>query len=195
MNNKLEEVWFGPDEETYNEGFNDLFSVPADYAIPPAPESAKKGNVMNVMGQGIQSELKKGMDSVMQNFFGQKKEEEIVNNNAVLNEQKPNLKVVSKPNFSANEVVVVEPRSFEDSLEIVSHLSKRKSVILNLQYIDNAVSQRVIDFVSGATHAFEGSQQRVGNGVFIFAPHNCTIETESDSDKAYRDIFAKTFGV
>ncbi len=85
-------------------------------------------------------------------------------------------------------------RSFEDSLEIVNYLKDRKSVIVNLQYLDREVSQRVIDFVSGATLALDGSQERVGHGVFIFASMNCQVETESEGIKAYKDLFAKTFG-
>ena len=91
-------------------------------------------------------------------------------------------------------IVVTEPRAFEDSLEIVNHLKSRKTVIVNLQYLDRDLSQRVIDFVSGATLALDGTQERVGHGVFIFASMNTNLETETEGMKAYKDLFSKTFG-
>ncbi len=36
----------------------------------------------------------------------------------------------------ASEVLVIEPRAFEESLEIVEHLRGRKSVLLNLHMLD-----------------------------------------------------------
>ena len=48
------------------------------------------------------------------------------------NEQKSqNLKVVSHPNYRGYEVMVCEPRSYEDSISIVKHLKDRKTVVLN----------------------------------------------------------------
>lgn len=91
--------------------------------------------------------------------------------------QRP-LKVLNHPNVSLAQVVVIEPRSFNEALEIVHHLKGRKAVILNLHMLDTAQSQRVVDFLSGATHALEGNQQRIGEGVFIFTPSNMSIATE-----------------
>jgi cell division inhibitor SepF len=91
-------------------------------------------------------------------------------------------------------IVVVEPRTFEDSLEIVNHLKERKSIIVNLQHLDRDVSQRVIDFVSGATLALDGTQERVGHGVFIFASMNCQVQTEAEGLRNYKDLFSKSFG-
>jgi cell division inhibitor SepF len=55
--------------------------------------------------------------------------------------------------------------------------------------LDNEQSQRVVDFLSGATHAIDGHQQRIGEGVFLFAPANVMISSESSSSKAIKDAF------
>jgi cell division inhibitor SepF len=89
-------------------------------------------------------------------------------------------------------ILVIEPRSFEDSMEIVKNLKSRNTVIVNLQYLDNESSQRVIDFVSGAAVAMDGSYERVGSGVFIFAPINCNLKSNTNSD-VYNEIFNKAF--
>ncbi|MEW5819473.1 MAG: cell division protein SepF [Cyanobacteriota bacterium] len=102
---------------------------------------------------------------------------------------KSNLKVVSHPNASNYEVCIIEPRSFDESLEIINNLRDRRSVVINLHLLDNEQSQRVVDFLSGATHAIDGHQQRIGEGVFLFTPANVAISAESDKSKAIRDSF------
>lgn len=99
-------------------------------------------------------------------------------------------KVVDHPSaMASSEVMVIEPRTFEESLEIVEHLRSRKSVLLNLHLLDNEQSQRIVDFLSGATHAVDGHQQRIGDGVFLFAPATVVISAESSSSKQIKDVF------
>ncbi|GEM_PF-158427 len=103
---------------------------------------------------------------------------------------KENTAVIDHPSITPqSEVIVIEPRSFDEALEIVEELRCRRSVVLNLQYLDSEQSQRVVDFLSGATHALDGHQQRIGQGVFIFAPSNFTINTESQESRALKDAF------
>ena len=85
-------------------------------------------------------------------------------------------------------------RAFEEALEIIEHLRSKRSVILNLHLLDTAQSQRVVDFLSGATHAIDGHQQRIGDGVFIFTPNNVSIRSDAeqpDAGVAIQDAFWK----
>jgi FtsZ-interacting cell division protein YlmF len=68
-------------------------------------------------------------------------------------------KVVDHPSAQAasSEVMVIEPRTFDESVEIVDQLRSRKSVLLNLHLLDNEQSQRIVDFLSGATHAIDNA--------------------------------------
>jgi len=109
--------------------------------------------------------------------------------NLIEPEQRNNLKVVNHPNSRGYEVMVIEPRSFEESLEIVGNLRQRKSVVLNLHLLDNEQSQRIVDFLSGATHALDGNQQKIGEGVFIFTPSNIAIQSETEKSRGIRDAF------
>jgi cell division inhibitor SepF len=88
-----------------------------------------------------------------------------------------------------SEVLVIEPRQFEESVDIVEHLRGRKSVLLNLHMLDNEQSQRVVDFLSGACWAIDGHQQRIGDGVFLFAPASVTINSESTQSKQIKEAF------
>jgi cell division inhibitor SepF len=99
-------------------------------------------------------------------------------------------KVVDHPSAQASsEVMVVEPRTFDEAADIVGHLLARKSVLLNLSMLDNEQAQRIVDFLSGATHAIDGHQQRIGDGVFLFAPATVMINAETSSAKQIKDVF------
>lgn len=103
--------------------------------------------------------------------------------------QKPNLNVVQHPAGNVFEVVVTEPRTFEESLEAVNSLRDRKTIVLNLHLLDAEQSQRVVDFIAGATHALDGNQQRIGEGVFIFTPNNVNISSETEKARALKDTY------
>lgn len=79
--------------------------------------------------------------------------------------------------LSQSEMLIVEPKSFEDALEIVESLRSRKAVIVNLSSLEPESAQRLIDFVAGATHALDGHQERVGDGIFLFSPSNVVISS------------------
>ena len=95
------------------------------------------------------------------------------------NQDTPNeLKVINHPNFRGYEVMVMEPRSFDDAAQIVQHLKDRKTLVLNLHLLDKEQSQRTIDFVCGAAHALNGKPQKVGDLVFVFTPSNVTLSVD-----------------
>lgn len=97
------------------------------------------------------------------------------------------------PAVPQNEMVIVEPRSFDDALAVVEALRNRRAVIINLTGLDAEQAQRLIDFVSGATHAIDGNQERVGEGIFLFTPNNVVInalQTEQPwLQRDARDLF------
>ncbi|MFI3300798.1 MAG: cell division protein SepF [Candidatus Gastranaerophilales bacterium] len=96
-----------------------------------------------------------------------------------INERSKDLKVVNHPNFKGYEVMVMEPRSFDDAATIVQHLRNKKTIVLNLHLLDKEQSQRTIDFVCGAAHALDGKPQKVGELVFIFTPSNVTLSIDN----------------
>ena len=81
------------------------------------------------------------------------------------------------------EVVVMEPRSFDDAAGVVQDLKDRKTIVLNLHLLDNEQSQRTIDFVCGAAHALNGKPQKVGDKVFVFTPSNVTLSVDSSANQ------------
>jgi len=87
-------------------------------------------------------------------------------------------------------VVVVEPRSFDEVQGITDNLKNRRPVIVNLEQAEPDLAKRVVDFVSGATYALNGSLQKVGSGIFLFVPNNVDIANELRDQNKEKGIFS-----
>ena len=80
------------------------------------------------------------------------------------------------------KMVITQPTTFEQAEEICDLLKEKKSVIINLEYVNKDVARRIIDVVSGAVHALEGHMQKISNSIFLIAPYNYDIATDSKED-------------
>jgi len=81
------------------------------------------------------------------------------------------------------EVLLMEPRSFDEMPRAIQALRERKTVILNLTMMEPDQAQRAVDFVAGGTYAIDGHQERVGESIFLFAP-SCVTVTAASADDA-----------
>ena len=111
--------------------------------------------------------------------YEQEYEEEVEDNNKVnfWNRARGN-KVVNMPQTEQVRMVISQPTTFEQSEAICDLLKEKKSVILNLEYVNKDVARRIIDVVSGAVHALDGHIQKVSNSIFLIAPYNYDITNE-----------------
>ena len=87
-------------------------------------------------------------------------------------------KVVSMPAPQQVKMVITQPTTFEQSEEICNYLKEKKSVIVNLEYVNKDVARRIVDFISGAVHALDGHIQKVSNAIFLVAPVNYEIASD-----------------
>ena len=78
-----------------------------------------------------------------------------------------------------SQVMVLEPRSFEEMPQAIQALRERKSVVLNLTMMDPDQAQRAVDFVAGGTYALDGHQERIGDSIFLFAPSCVQVTSQS----------------
>ena len=93
---------------------------------------------------------------------------------------KRNNKVVNmpQPQSQAIKMVISQPTTFEQSDEICGFLKEKKSVIVNLEYVNKDVARRIVDFISGGVYALDGYIQKVSNSIFLVAPSNYEITNE-----------------
>ena len=87
-------------------------------------------------------------------------------------------KLLSLPQAQQVKMVISQPTTFEQSEYICDLLKEKKSVIVNLEYVNKDIARRIIDVVSGAVHALDGHMQKVSNSIFLIAPFNYDITTE-----------------
>lgn len=93
--------------------------------------------------------------------------------------RKNNNKVVNMPQSGqAIKMVISQPTTFEQSDEICAFLKERKSVIVNLEYVNKDVARRIVDFISGGVYALDGYIQKVSNSIFLVAPSNYEITND-----------------
>ena len=76
------------------------------------------------------------------------------------------------------KMVISQPTTFEQSEEICSLLKEKKSVIVNLEYVNKDVARRIVDFISGGVYALDGHIQKISNSIFLIAPVNYEITNE-----------------
>ena len=103
--------------------------------------------------------------------------------------RKNNNKVVNMPQAQSQAIkmVISQPTTFEQSEGICDLLKEKKSVIINLEYVNKDVARRIVDVISGAVHALDGHMQKVSNSIFLIAPYNYDIS----SDMAREEIKSK----
>lgn len=79
-----------------------------------------------------------------------------------------------------SEMILIEPRSFEEMPQVIDALRQRKSVILNMTLIRQEEAQRSVDFVAGGTYAIDGHYERIGDNIFLFTPNCVQVSTPSN---------------
>lgn len=139
--------------------------------------------VLGFMGfeeEGMEEDEKRSRDEAHEEQPWQKKKEKDKDKGAVL----------SLHAQRQVKVVVVEPRSFDEVQGITDNLKNRRPVIVNLEQAEPDLAKRVVDFVSGATYALNGSLQKVGNGIFLFVPNNIDIASELKDQNREKGIFS-----
>ena len=94
-----------------------------------------------------------------------------------------NNKVVAMPQVQQVKMVISQPTTFEQAATICDLLKQKKSVIVNLEYVNKVVARRIIDVVSGAVHALDGHMQKISNSIVLIAPFNYDIENEIARDE------------
>ena len=86
------------------------------------------------------------------------------------------------------QIVVIEPKAFDECPQLVDSLKNKKPVIINLEFIDPDTARKIFDFMCGATYALSGDTQKIAQNIFVFLPENVDVQTSADrADFKYGD--------
>ncbi|MDO4564892.1 MAG: cell division protein SepF [Clostridia bacterium] len=82
---------------------------------------------------------------------------------------------IPMPNVAAMKMIVYHPVSYEDAQNIIDNLKSRKPVIVNMEELEVSCAQRILDFISGAVYALNGTICKISRGIFVVAPNNYDV--------------------
>ena len=138
--------------------------------------SAIMNKVWNLLGMEPETDVYgEGNEDIYDNDYYDEDEQE-----PVVEEKRSFMKrnkVSTMPQQSVR-MVISQPTTFEQSEEICGFLKERKSVIVNLEYVNKDVARRIVDFISGGVYSLDAHIQKVSNSIFLIAPMNYEITNE-----------------
>lgn len=89
------------------------------------------------------------------------------------------------------ELKVVKPTQFNQILTAGDHLIEGKTVLLNLEGLDKALSRRMIDFIAGVAYALNATIKSATNDSYFIAPRDVDVSGEmfdSSDDDTFSDL-------
>jgi len=100
----------------------------------------------------------------------------------VLNEQEVDVispyekgKIESTAITANTNIVLFEPRNFDEAEEIGHHIKNKRACCVNLHKMPSEYRQRIIDFLSGVVYGVDGSIKKIGEGVILCSPSNLQV--------------------
>ena len=73
------------------------------------------------------------------------------------------------------QVILFNPKSFEESGELVTHLSNGRSVVMTLEGVDTDLARRMLDFMSGIAFTLQGKITPISGKTYFVTPQNVDI--------------------
>ena len=94
-----------------------------------------------------------------------------------------------RPKKSGNgmEVCVIKPTTYDEVPEITNTLLANRTVILNVEGLDVALAQRIIDYTTGSCYAIGGNLQKISHYIFIITP--ASVDISGDFQGILSDSF------
>lgn len=87
---------------------------------------------------------------------------------------------LNKLKSGESEVVITEPLSYSESQSIADYILSNRSIVINLHKVTPEHAKRIIDFLSGAVYAIDGTIQKIGEEIFLIAPKAVSITGNVD---------------
>lgn len=90
---------------------------------------------------------------------------------------------------SDTQVILFNPKSFEEAGELLNHLNQNRSVVMTLEGLPTDTARRLLDFLSGITFALQGKITPVSGKTYFITPQNVDILAsqgqQPESDEQY----------
>ena len=98
--------------------------------------------------------------------------------------------VFTMPSMKSQQVVISSPADIDDASVVCDYLKQHKTVVVNMETIEIAEGQRIMDFLGGVVYAIKGDIQKISNRIYIVAPENVEISEHYKEQLKAQGIFS-----
>ena len=160
MDSFINALKFKPDDESYG-GYDDGDDIDGDYEDYEESRPSRKVSLFRQQRDGYDEEPERPRRGSRQG-----------RTSIPASEIAPSSSRSSrKPLPSAGmEVCVIKPTSIDDAKEVTETLLANRTVVLNLEGLDFAIAQRILDFTSGSCYAIHGNLENISRYIFVITP-------------------------
>lgn len=95
-------------------------------------------------------------------------------------------------NFGGNDtqVILFNPKSFDEAGELVGHMLQGRSVVMTLEGLPTENARRLLDFMSGIAYALQGKITPVSAKTYFVTPQNVDVlGAQTDAPESSGDYF------
>lgn len=85
-------------------------------------------------------------------------------------------------NMNVNEISLIKPKNDEDAKAAIDALKDGKTVILNLDGLNNELAQHVFDYISGASYCMGCNLDTIASSIFVFSPIHVQLSGDFKGD-------------
>lgn len=80
--------------------------------------------------------------------------------------------------LDTSQIGIFAPVTFYDITQFVRKMRANSPMIVNFMALDHSQAERSLDFVCGAVCALNGRFEKIGEGIYFFAPSNIKLQTD-----------------
>ncbi len=116
-------------------------------------------------------------------FKGQKEEDELdYIEDVVPKRSTRNFRAATlqKAQRSMSSVVIHSPATPDEVESLIDYLKRHEPAIVNLDKPPLEIAQRILDMLSGAIYALNGSMHRIQDNIFLLTPEGVEIAAPSE---------------
>jgi len=90
-------------------------------------------------------------------------------------------------NEVSSHIVLFELDNIREAKGIVDELKVDRTVVINVEKLEENDTQRLFDFITGACYALRGTVKEIDRYVFVIAPHNVSVRRTEKAEPEASD--------
>jgi FtsZ-interacting cell division protein YlmF len=93
--------------------------------------------------------------------------------------------VITMQNDSRHQTVIYYLHTLEECRDVISDLIDNKTVLLNLEEMEEKTIQRGIDTLCGAAFALGATLRKASDKTYLIAPNNVEVAMTNETERRY----------